>query len=283
MRKTSTDVRRTSSNYLRPLRTELHPRKVRFSTDTVHVHTAYSALPTATEIPKQLRTDVSYMPLPQEPYVHDDLSMPPTTLKQALARPDGHMWKQAYDAEMDAMQTTKVFDVVQLPPGAKAIGCKLVFDVKRDGRYKVRLVAQGFSQRLGQDYDIHDTFSPVVSWPTLRAFWAICAKEDLEMRQLDVTTAFLNAPLEEVIYMKLPPGFAAASNAVLRLWKALYGLKQANKQWHKRLCRYLVAHGWTPSNADPSLWILQDKSRVIAAFYVDDCQLAAKKIGRAHV
>ena len=96
------------------------------------------------------------------------------------------------------------------------------------------------------------------------------------MRQLDVTTAFLNAPLEEVIYMKLPPGFAAASDAVLRLWKALYGLKQANKQWHKLLCRYLVAHSWTPSDADPSLWILQNETKVLAAFYVDDCQLAAK-------
>ena len=63
---------------------------------------------------------------------------------------------------------------------------------------------------------------------------------------------------------------------LLRLWKAMYGLKQANKQWHKLLCRYLIAHGWTPSNANPSLWILQDESRVIAAFYVDDCQLAAK-------
>ena len=120
------------------------------------------------------------------------------------------------------------------------------------------------------------TFSPVVSWPTFQAFWAICAKEDLEMRQLDVTTAFLNAPLEEVIYMKLPPGFAAASNAVLRLWKALYELKQANKQWHKLLCRYLVAHSWTPSDANPSLWILQNETKVLAAFYVDDCQLAAK-------
>ena len=191
-------------------RTELHSRKVRSSSDTVRSNTAYTVLNTANKIPKQLRTTVSFMPTPP---------VPPTTHKQALARPDGAKWQAAYDAEMNAMQTTNVFDVVQLPPGAKATGCKLEFNIKRDGHYIVRPVAQGFSQR--PSYDINDRFSFVVSWPTLRAFWVICAKEDLVMRQLDVTRAFLNAPLEEAIYVKLPPGFAAASDAVLRLWKAL--------------------------------------------------------------
>ena len=80
-----------------------------------------------------------------------------------------------------------------------------MFDIKPHGRYKALLVAQGFLQKVGQDFDNDNTFSPVGSCPTLRALWAVCAKYDVEMKQLDVTAAFLITPLEEIMYKRLAP------------------------------------------------------------------------------
>jgi hypothetical protein len=116
--------------------------------------------------------------------------------------------------------------------GRNVVGCKWVYKIKRkqDGslnRYKVRLVAKGFKQRYGIDYD--DAFNPVVKIATIHIVLSIAVSRGWNLRQLDVQNAFLHGYLEEEVYMQQPSGYEdpAQPNYVCKLDKVLYGLKQA--------------------------------------------------------
>jgi hypothetical protein len=109
-----------------------------------------------------------------------------------------------------------------------------VFKTKRDAageivHHKARLVARGFSQVQGVDFN--ETFAPVAKFTTIRCIVALGAALDLEMHQMDVKIAFLNGDLEEDIYMEQPSGFVQRSHEyfVCKLRKSLYGLKQASR------------------------------------------------------
>jgi ATP-binding cassette subfamily B (MDR/TAP) protein 1 len=85
-------------------------------------------------------------------------------------------------------------------------------------------VAKGFKQRERIDYN--EVYAPVSKHTTLRTLLSLVATKDLELKQVDVKTAFLNGVLEEEIYMVQPPGFEeGGKNVVCKLEKALYGLK----------------------------------------------------------
>ena len=168
--------------------------------------------------------------------------------------------------------------MVTAPKGANIVSCKWVFKIKRspDGqieRYKARLVARGFSQQHGVDYD--ETFAPVVRMETLRILLAIAAAEDLEIHQMDVVTAYLAGELEEEIYMTSPPGVPDTEGLVCRLWKGLYGLKQSARVWNQRLTGELKRMGLRATTADPSVWVSKDRG-LILALYVDDIVLIAR-------
>ena len=118
--------------------------------------------------------------------------------------------------------------------GAKPIGCKWIFKKKYhpDGsidKYKVRLVAKGFTQKPNIDY--FDTFAPVTRISSIRVLLALTATHKLVIHQMDVKTAFLNGDLEEKIYMTQPEGCVVPGqeNNVCKLLKSLHGLKQAPK------------------------------------------------------
>jgi Reverse transcriptase (RNA-dependent DNA polymerase) len=130
--------------------------------------------------------------------------------------------------------------LVNLPKDRKAVKCKWVYRIKfgangKPNRFKAHLVAKGFTQILGLDYD--ETFSPVACLDSIRILLALATLEDWEIHQIDVKTAFLNGDLDEEIYMQQPEGFITAgqSGKVCRLYKALYRLKQALQQWHRKL------------------------------------------------
>jgi Reverse transcriptase (RNA-dependent DNA polymerase)/gag-polypeptide of LTR copia-type len=207
----------------------------------------------------------------------------PQTYRQAVSGPDASHWLQAMQAEAQSLISKHTWDAeVDLPPGRKAIGSKWVFKVKRDSngnvqRYKARLVAQGFTQQHGIDYT--EVFAPVVKQVSIRTILALAAYHDWEIEQLDVETAFLYAPVEEEIFMRLPEGLDSAGRGqVVRLRKALYGLKQAPRNWNKVITQWLLSYGFTQSQVDPGVYVYnQGGDFYILALYVDDSILVGRR------
>ncbi|CAI7928705.1 unnamed protein product [Closterium sp. NIES-54] len=163
------------------------------------------------------------------------------------------------------------------PKGAYLVGCKWVLKKKlgADGsveRYKVRLVAQGYTQREGEHYS--ETFAPVAKATTLRVLLALAASLDLEVEQLDVCTAFLYGLLMEEVYMRQPPGYDDGSGRVWKLKRTLYGLKQSPRGWYKRIDDFLLQHGFTRSECDSALYVLTEwEKQLVLLLYVDDLLL----------
>ncbi|GMP62704.1 hypothetical protein CsSME_00024701 [Camellia sinensis var. sinensis] len=164
------------------------------------------------------------------PIIEDNV---PCTFKEAVHNAESVKWKEAMDEEIGSLHKNQTWELVQLPKGKKAIGCKWVYTKKegipgRDNiRFKARLVAKGYAQKEGIDYN--EVFSPVVKYTSIRILLALVAQFDLELAQLDVKTAFLHGDLEEEIYMSQPDGFkiAGKENWACKLNKSLYGLKQS--------------------------------------------------------
>jgi len=134
----------------------------------------------------------------------------PKIFNHALSDPKASEWIKAMEEEMESMKINQVWDLVDLPSGRRSIGNKWVLKIKRkaDGsieRYKAQLVAKGYTQEKGIDYE--DTFSPVVRITSVRLILAIIAHIDLELYQMDVRIAFLNGEQSEEIYMDQPLGF----------------------------------------------------------------------------
>ncbi|CAI7905135.1 unnamed protein product [Closterium sp. NIES-54] len=159
----------------------------------------------------------------------------PATLKEALESSDAEEWKKAMESELKSIEENGTWELVELPEGRKAIMSKWLFKIKSDAdgkieRYKSRLVAKGYQQKEKVDYK--ELFAPVVKLTTLRTLLAGAAIKGWVVKQMDVTTAFLNGILEEEIFMAQPEGFDDGSGRVRKLKKVLYGLKQAPRQWY---------------------------------------------------
>ena len=178
--------------------------------------------------------------------------------------------------------------MLELPNGAKAIGCKWVFKTKRDSlgnieRYKARLVAKGFTQKEGIDYK--ETFSPVSKKDSLRIILALVAHFDLELQQMDVKTTFLNGDLEEEVYMKKPEGFSSSSgeHLVCKLNKSIYGLKQASRQWYLKFHGIISSFDFDENPMDQCIYHKVSGSKIcFFVLYVDDILLAANDRGLLH-
>jgi high-affinity K+ transport system ATPase subunit B len=135
----------------------------------------------------------------------------PTSYEEATRSPHSSKWVEAMEDEMKSMSSTNVWDLEEIPKGAKIVGCKWVYKTKFDSngnveKYKARLVAKGFTQREGVDYN--DIFSPVSFKDSFRIIMALVAHFDLELHQMDVNTVFLNGDLQENVYMKNPRVFS---------------------------------------------------------------------------
>jgi hypothetical protein len=177
----------------------------------------------------------------------------PKTYNEAMASPDAVEWLAACEDEMRTWKNLDVYDIVPQPKGRKVIGSKWVFRVKRGPdrsiqKYKARIVAQGFTQVEGIDFN--QTFAPVAKFSSLHTVFTLAAEHNLEVHQMDVKATYLNAHLEEEIYMKAPPGFDIPNGHVLKLKKGVYGTKQGGCVWYIDFSGTLSDLGYTRTEAD---------------------------------
>ena len=124
----------------------------------------------------------------------------PASYAEAMRSANADSWEEACQYEIDALHKNNTWELMDLPAGRKAVKSKWVFKHKADGHFRARLVAKGFTQIPGLDYD--ETFSPLARFESLRLLLALAALEDWEVHQLDVKSAFLNGVLDEEIYME---------------------------------------------------------------------------------
>ena len=209
-------------------------------------------------------------------------AVPPTAMEKplrdwtyrdiwSLPKEDQEEWRNACKQELEELHKRDVYDMVERPRGRKVIKNRWVFDKKGDGRKRARLVAKGFSQVEGLDYD--QVFSPVVRFETVRLIFAMAALENWTLTGLDVRKAYLYGELDEEIYMEQPEGFKVPGkeDKVLRLKCALYGLKQAGLAWWRALKQSMEKLGFRSLDSDAGLFILEvEDSFVVAVIYVDD-------------
>nr|GEX10400.1 putative zinc finger, CCHC-type [Tanacetum cinerariifolium] len=157
--------------------------------------------------------------------------------------------REAMKDELNSISKNNVWELAELPKGAKPVECKWVYKTKLDPdgnveRYKAHLVAKGYTQKEGVDYK--ETFSPVSRKDSLRIVIALVAHFDLELRQMDVKTTFLNGYLHEDVYMAQPQGFKSKGqeHLVCKLKKSIYGFKQTFRQWYLKFNKVMKKHNF---------------------------------------
>jgi hypothetical protein len=213
--------------------------------------------------------------------VHADVTGDLCTYAQAMACPDAAEWEVVCEAEHRAFEHMGVYEVILHSKGRKVVGSKWVFRIKRGPngkiqKYKARVVAQGFTQIEGVDYD--ETFAPVAKFASLHVILAIAAEHDLEVQQMDVKLAYLNRELKEEIFMEPPPGFDVPDGMVLCLVKAVYGTKQGGRVWYEEIREKLGTMGYQHTKADHAVFVRTHGTLSIIALYVDDITMVSKDL-----
>ncbi|GJY87521.1 putative ribonuclease H-like domain-containing protein [Tanacetum coccineum] len=204
----------------------------------------------------------------------------PKRVSKALSDP---AWVEAMQEELLQFKLQKVWILVDLPKGHRAIGTKWVYRNKKDERgivikNKARLVAQGHTQEEGIDYD--EVFAPVARIEAIRMFLAYASYMGFMVYQMDVKSAFLYGQIEEEVYVCQPPGFEDPDHPdkVYKVVKALYGLHQAPRAWYDTLANYLLCNGFQRGKIDQTLFIKRQKGHILLVqIYVDDIIFGSTK------
>ncbi len=221
----------------------------------------------------------------------------PNNYYQMLRSKEREKWLEATKKELDSLKEMKTWRIEERKK-QPTITARWLWKVKihPDGsidKYKTRLVARGFRQIKGINYE--ETFAPVVRFETIRYLLAYAVQHELPVHHMDVETAFLNGELEEEIYLEIPEGLKIEkgelklkneedyrneekkekkekNEKVLKLQKSIYGLKQSPRCWNKRITSFLNNNKYIQSQADPCLFIKEEENKeiTIIAIYVDD-------------
>lgn len=240
--------------------------------------------------------------------VEEVVSQAEVPLEQAVRGPHADEWNQAIAAEVKSIIRNNTWIIVDRPKGEnKIIGSRVVLrnKYKEDGtleRRKARIVARGFAQRPGIDFD--ETFAPVARLSSIRIMVALAVEHDMTIQQFDVTTAYLNGELQEKVFMEVPKYTMEAlediielegtntdvgrkasrminelqkGNKVCLLKKALYGLRQAGRCWNSKIDEVLIKFGARKSTADPCIYFKGEGENIILiSIYVDDILAASR-------
>ena len=207
--------------------------------------------------------------------------MEPKNEQEARGSPDWPQWHAAMKKEISELTEKNTWTIVDAPAGTNIISSRWTYQLKRDAqgaiaRYKARLIAQGFTQVHGIDYN--ETFVLVAKFASICVVLALAALNDWEVEQVDVKNAYLNAQLTETIYMAQPPGFIEPGQVhkVCQLLKALYRLKQAGRCWYQRICKVFAKFGYTRCIVECCAffkWV--DNNVIIVVMAVDDLTLVS--------
>ena len=200
----------------------------------------------------------------------------PRTIQEALDTPDASDWIAAMDIEIENMRRLNVFTTVPRPPNTNIITLRWVFHRKFENgaltKHKARLVARGFTQVPGVDYSKAHLYAPVMRFESFRILLSIASWFDLDLRQFDVSEAYLHGEIDGDVYMEAPPGHGDG-DTVWKLLKGLYGLKQAGWIWHERLKADMEGLGYVQCKRDHAVFRIGNRSDgnwAVCAFWVDD-------------
>nr|GEY57196.1 putative ribonuclease H-like domain-containing protein [Tanacetum cinerariifolium] len=185
----------------------------------------------------------------------------PKRVHQALKDPS---WIETMQEELLQFKMQKVWVLVDLPYGKRAIGTKWVYKNKNDERGIVirnnaRLVAQGHTQEEGIDYE--EVFASVARIEAIRLFLAYSSFMGFMVYQMDIKSAFLYGTIKKEVYVCQPSGFEDPDypDKVYKVDKALYGLHQAPRAWYETLATYLLENGFQRGTIDQNLFIKKHK------------------------
>ena len=229
-------------------------------------------------VAETVKTDVRTVAVDQRTAEPD-----PKTYKQAVRSTNHVQWTRAMEEEFNSLTQHGTWHLVDLPAGKNLVSCKWLFKTKFNelgevDRFKARLVAQGYSQQHGIDFN--EVYAPVARYKSIRTLLAVSNQLNLEVHQMDVVSAFLNGELQEEIYMKQPEGFIDDKHPekVCRLNKSLYGLKQSARCWNQLMDSYLKSNDYIQSSADPCVYFKTqivdgEKKMILIGVYVDDTVL----------
>ncbi|CAI7832213.1 unnamed protein product [Closterium sp. NIES-53] len=200
----------------------------------------------------------------------------PATVQQALGGKYKEKWREAMDRELKALKERNTWKVVPISMARNKtiLTGKWVFRVKTkaDGtidKFKARWVVHGFDQEHGRDFT--ETFAPVSRHTSLRMLLAVAAMKMKKLRQIDVSNAFLYAPVDAEIYVELPHGSHGETNQVCQLQKSLYGIKQAPRLWQQYLHTRLTHIGFKQLPHDQGMYRLSKRDDyILLIVYVDD-------------
>ena len=206
----------------------------------------------------------------------------PNTFKEAMTLLAKAHWKAASDKEVASLKKNNVYTLVPataVPAGHKIVGSRWVYKVKADKFYKGRVVLLGWVQVPGVDCE--GTFAPVCRLQSIRMVLAIAAEFDFECWQLDYNTAFLNAKVEEEVYVKMTPEYEELSNdgvpMAMRLLKSLYGLRQSPRCWCGTVDEHVMELGFKSLKSDLCVYIYSEGGAIyVLTVYVDDVLVLGK-------
>ncbi|MBW0536231.1 hypothetical protein O181_075946 [Austropuccinia psidii MF-1] len=207
----------------------------------------------------------------------------PSTYREAMTSEHKTNWSQAIDDKIESMQTKDVFLPVDLNvalkevPHESILSTKWVF-TKKPKRFKARLVARGFHQIHGINYD--DTFAPTPTFNSLHLLFSTACLNVWKIRTFDVKVAFLHSLIDKLVYVWPPMGINVPKFKVLKVKKALYGTKQASRCWWMHLKDILQKIGFKINGEDPSTHtLIRDNEQAILWVHIDNGALTASSPG----
>jgi len=218
----------------------------------------------------------------------DTEALEPCTLTEVKRRPDWPHWEKAIKEELATLKAAGTWRLEEALTGANVIGSKWVLKVKKDAAsnvvcYKARLVAQGFSQISGVNYD--DAYAPVAKLASTCAIITMANCLGFEMHQIDIKGAYLNGELQDnkVLYMQHPPGYKSpnAGMCILCLVKTPYRLKQSGRHWYQKLSSVFKSLGFMQCGVDQAIYfkvVITKGKLTIVLVHVDDCMIIMNTI-----